>query len=143
MRRLRFALVAALGAVVLVGAGCGGDDGEAGDTTETTTETTTDETTEPTGAGGALQGTVGPGFTITLTTADGEPVTALTAGSYELVIEDLSAAHNFHLTGPAVDISTDVAEEGTQTVSLDLAAGEYSFVCDPHAGQMNGSVEVS
>jgi plastocyanin len=142
MRRLTFALVAALGAVALVGAGCGGDD-EAGDTTETTTETTTDETTQPTGAGGALQGTVGPGFTITLTTAEGEPVTALTAGSYELEIEDLSSAHNFHMSGPGVDVSTDVGEEGAQTFSLDLAAGTYSFVCDPHAGQMNGSVEVS
>jgi plastocyanin len=142
MKRLQFALVSVLGAVALVGAGCGDDD-EAGDTTETTTETTTDGTTEPTDAGGALEGTVGPGFTITLTTADGEPVTALTAGSYELEIEDLSSAHNFHLTGPAVDISTDVGEEGTQNFSLDLAPGTYEFVCDPHAGQMNGSVEVS
>jgi plastocyanin len=28
-------------------------------------------------------------------------------------------------------------------VSLTVATGSYSFVCDPHASQMNGSFEVS
>jgi plastocyanin len=36
-----------------------------------------------------------------------------------------------------------VAEEGTQNVSLTLTTGSYTFVCDPHASQMNGSFEVS
>lgn len=148
MKGLRFVLVAALVAVALVGAGCGGDDDDAEDTTTTettfTTDTTTEETTttETTEAGSALEGSVGPGFTISLT-ADGEPVTTLAPGSYELQIEDLSAAHNFHLSGPAVDISTAVAEEGTQEVSLELQSGTYSFVCDPHATQMSGTFTVS
>ena len=147
MKGLRFVLVAALAAVALVGAGCGGDDDDAEDTTtETTftTDTTTEETTttETTAAGSALVGSVGPGFTIGVT-ANGAPVESLPAGQYELQIEDLSAAHNFHLTGPAVDISTAVAEEGTQEVSLDLQPGTYSFVCDPHATQMSGTFEVS
>jgi plastocyanin len=145
MKRSGYALAAALAALALVAAGCGGDD-EAGDDTTTiteTTDTTTDtETTEPTGAGSALKGSVGPGFDISLTTEDGEAVTTLAPGTYELEIEDLSSAHNFHLTGPGVDISTDVAEEGTQNVSLSVATGSYSFVCDPHASQMNGSFEV-
>lgn len=142
MKRLRFVLVAALGAVVLVGAGCGSDD-EGVDDTTTTTETTTDTTTETTDAGGALKGSVGPGFEISLTTEDGESVTSLQAGSYELELEDLSTAHNFHLTGPAVDLSTDVGEEGTQNVTVDLQPGTYEFMCDPHASTMNGSFEVS
>jgi plastocyanin len=141
MKRLRFVLVAALGALVLVGAGCGSDDEDADDTT-TITETT-DTTTETTEAGGALKGTVGPGFDISLQTEDGAAVSTLPAGSYELEIEDLSSIHNFHLTGPAVDISTDVGEEGTQNVPLELQPGTYTFVCDPHAAQMNGSFEVS
>ncbi len=86
---------------------------------------------------------MGPGFEISLTTLDGAPVTTLEPGTYELELDDLSSAHNFHLSGPGVDISTDVGEEGTQNVSLTVATGSYSFVCDPHASQMNGSFEVS
>jgi hypothetical protein len=137
MQRTRFVLVAALAALALVGAGCGGDDEAEGTTTET--ETTTDQTTVDTGAG--LAGTVGPGFEISLFTVGGQPQ-ELTPGSYELTVEDLSSAHNFHLTGPGVDISTAVAEEGTETFTVELQAGTYEFVCDPHASQMNGSIEV-
>jgi hypothetical protein len=145
--RLIGTLAVLLAALVLVGAGCGGDDDDVGDTTTTettdTTDTTTDTTDETTETGSALKGTVGPGFSISLTTEDGDPVQTLSAGSYELELEDLSSQHNFHLSGPGVDISTDVAETGTQNVQLDVAAGTYEFVCDPHAGQMNGSFEVS
>lgn len=145
MRTVGFTLGALLVAFVLVGAGCGGDDESAGDTTTTeTTETdTTGTETETTPSGTALKGSVGPGFVISLSTEDGDPVEALEAGSYELEIEDLSSAHNFHLTGTAVDISTDVGEEGTQNLSIDLVPGTYNFVCDPHAGQMSGSFEVT
>ena len=133
MRR-RGATLAVL-AVALLAAGCGSDD-EASDGTTT-------ETDGPIAAGTPLKASVGPGFEISLVTEDGQTVSALEPGSYELEIEDLAAEHNFHLTGPGVDISTDVAEEGTQNVSLSVAAGTYEFVCDPHAAQMNGSFEVS
>ena len=130
----RFAALA-LVAVALVAAGCGGDDEEgAGDTVETTTA--------PAGDGSALQGSVGPGFDISFE-ADGGSVSTLTAGSYELEVDDLSTAHNFHLTGPGVDVSTGVAEEGTQSFEVDLQPGSYTFVCDPHAGQMQGEFEVT
>jgi len=137
MQRMRFVLVGALATVALAGAGCGGDDDSEGTptTTETATETTTDETTD---AGTALAGSVGPGFDIRLT-----PAGALASGSYELTVEDLSSAHNFHLTGPGVDVSTSVGDEGTETFTVDLQAGTYEFVCDPHASQMNGSIEVT
>ena len=141
MKRTRFVLVVVLAAFALMGAGCGGDDDEAGGD-DTTIETTTETTTGTTEAGSALKGTVGPGFDISLTTEAGEAVTTLEPGSYELEIEDLSSAHNFHLSGPGVDISTDVAEEGTQNVDLTVSTGSYTFVCDPHASQMSGSFEV-
>jgi plastocyanin len=143
MQRMRFVLlVAAVAAFALVGAGCGGDDDEAGDTT--TTEETTAETTDGTTAtGNALEGSVGPGFEISLFMVGGEAPSALTPGTYELTVEDLSSAHNFHLTGPGVDVSTSVADEGTETFTVDLQEGTYDFVCDPHASQMNGSIEVS
>jgi plastocyanin len=136
MQRMRFVVVAALAAVALVGAGCGGDDGEAGDTTvtETTTDETTTDTAEP--GGTALTGSVGPGFEIS------GPSGTVAPGSYQLTVDDLSSAHNFHLTGPGVDVSTDVSGEGPETFTVELAAGTYEFVCDPHAFSMNGSFEV-
>ena len=144
--RIALALAALLAGVALVGAACGGDD-EASDTTTETTETTdteTDtETSDPITADVGLKGSVGPGFEISLTTEDGDRVETAEAGSYELELEDLATAHNFHLTGPGVDISTDVAEEGTQNVPLELSPGTYEFVCDPHASSMRGSFEVT
>jgi plastocyanin len=40
-------------------------------------------------------------------------------------------------------VSTDVAAEGTESFTVELEAGTYTFVCDPHASTMNGSFEVS
>ena len=137
MNALRIALIATLAVFALVTAGCGSDDDESADDTTTLTETTdTDTTTEP-ATGSALKGTVGPGFDISV------DQTSVTPGSYELEVDDLSDIHNFHLTGPGgVDVTTDVAGEGTETFTVELEAGTYSFVCDPHAGQMSGTIEV-
>jgi hypothetical protein len=120
--------------LALAVAGCGGDDDdEAAEDTPATTE-------EAGGGGGGttLDGSVGPGFSISLDGTDG-----LTAGDYTLVVNDQSPEHNFHLTGPGgVDVSTSVPEEGEQEFEVTLEAGEYTFVCDPHASQMNGSFTV-
>ena len=119
-------------------AGCGGDDNESSDTTAATTEATA--TGGETGGGSAttLNGSVGPGFDISLDGTDG-----ITAGDYTLVVNDQSTAHNFHLTGPGgVDVSTEVSEEGEKTFDVTLVPGEYKFQCDPHASQMNGSFTV-
>jgi len=119
--------------IVLLGltlAGCGGDD----------EESTTDPTTQASGSGDGktLNGSVGPGFDISLDGTDG-----LVAGSYTLVVNDQSSAHNFHLTGPGgVDVSTDVGAEGEESFEVELRAGEYTFLCDPHASQMRGSFTV-
>ena len=40
-------------------------------------------------------------------------------------------------------MSTEVGESGTETFQVELEPGAYSFVCDPHASSMNGSLEVS
>ena len=117
--------------VVLLGlalAGCGGGDDDAAEVT-----------TEASGSGDAatLNGSVGPGFDISLDGTDG-----ITAGSYTLVVDDQSSAHNFHLTGPGVDVATDVGGEGEESFAIELQAGEYTYVCDPHASQMRGSFTV-
>ena len=136
MKGMRFAFAVALALVALGVAGCGGGDEEA-------TPTDTGETTT-TPAGTALKGSVGPGFVISITTDTGEALGTLAPGSYELEVEDLASIHNFHLTGPGgVEVETSVGEEGTESFQLELEAGTYTFVCDPHAGAMNGSFEVS
>jgi plastocyanin len=147
-RSLAIGLVVAALAVAL--AGCGGEDEDsaATDTTatetttaETTTDTTTTETTDTGGtptAGGILAASVGPGFDISVETNGTIP-----PGSYELTVEDLSSAHNFHLSGPGVDVSTSVAGEGSETFPVELEPGTYTFVCDPHSFSMSGSLEVA
>jgi len=113
-------------------AGCGGGD-EA-----TTAAGTTAAGTTAADDGTTLKGTVGPGFDISLDGAD-----SLTAGSYTLVVDDKASSHNFHLTGPGgIDVATDVGAEGEETFELELVAGEYRFICDPHASSMNGSFTV-
>jgi plastocyanin len=147
MRSLRSvaALAAVGGAVLALTAACGGGDDSSG-TTEAAPPATS-AAAPATGAGeasggGMLEGTVGPGFTITLT-QDGQPATSIPAGTYEIVVDDKASQHDFHLTGPGVDESTDVGGTGKTTWSVTLEPGEYTFVCDPHASSMNGSFTVS
>ena len=39
-------------------------------------------------------------------------------------------------------MSTSVEETGEKSFDIELQAGEYKFVCDPHASQMKGSFTV-
>ena len=89
-----------------------------------------------------LNGTDGPGLTITLTQG-GKKVSKLKAGTYLFKIADKSQFHNFHLTGPGVDKKTSVGGQGTTTWKLTLKKGTYKYVCDPHASFMKGSFTVS
>ena len=59
-----------------------------------------------------LFGSVGPGFSITLRDAQGNAVTRVEPGEFEIEVDDKSEEHNFHLSGPGVDVSTDVAAVG-------------------------------
>ena len=90
-----------------------------------------------------LSGTVGPGFTIKLSDAAGNPVKHVDAGTYDIVIDDRSEDHNFHLTGPGVNKSTSVSGTGSTTWKVTLKKGTYRYVCDPHASSMKGSFKVS
>ena len=129
--RLSFALVVVVTGLVL--AGCGGSDDEE------SAGTTAAATSVDTGAGGGttLDATVGPGFDISMSGTDG-----LTPGEYTINVSDKSSAHNFHLTGPGVDMKTEVSAEEDTTWTVTLQAGEYKFQCDPHASSMNGSFTV-
>ena len=89
-----------------------------------------------------LIGTVGPGFTITLTKA-GKKVTKLKPGKYTVAIRDKSDFHNFHLTGPGANKKTTVPAVVNTTWTLTLKKGTYRFVCDPHKSQMKGSFKVA
>ena len=88
-----------------------------------------------------LNGTVGPGFTITLKKGNSK-VTSLRAGSYTIKIADKSNIHNFHLMGPGVNKKTSVPSTGTTTWTVTLKKGTYRYVCDPHAAMMKGSFTV-
>jgi len=93
--------------------------------------------------GPQLQGSVGPGFNITLKDATGAAVSHLDPGSYQLQVDDLSDTHNFHLQGPGgVDVATDVEGTGTKTFALALVDGTYTFICDAHPTSMKGSFAV-
>jgi plastocyanin len=127
-------LVVALFALTAL-TGCGGDDNE-GSAEGTTTEA--GATTEAAAGGTTIKGSVGPGFDISVEGADN-----LTPGTYTLEVEGKSSSHNFHLTGPGVDVKTEVSFEGNMSFTVNLQAGEYHFQCDPHSSSMNGDFTVS
>ena len=94
-----------------------------------------------TAAGGSrvttLNGTVGPGFTITMNKK------TVKAGTYVITIHDLASIHDFHLTGPSVDKKTSVSGTGTTKWTVKLKKGTYHFVCDPHRTIMHGVLKVT
>jgi plastocyanin len=92
--------------------------------------------------GSTLVATDGPGFTITLKEG-AKSVTTLKPGTYTFKVEDTSSIHNFHLTGPGVNVQTSVVAVKTVLWTLKLKKGVYKYVCDPHATIMHGSFKVS
>ena len=90
-----------------------------------------------------LTGTVGPGYTITLTKA-GKKVTKLKAGKYTFVINDKASIHSYGLDGPngfAKDF-TSVSFKGTKTFTVTLKRGKYKFYCQAHESSMKGHFAV-
>ena len=86
-----------------------------------------------------LIATVGPGFSIRLTHADGSVVTQVDPGVYDVVVRDVANEHNFHLFGQGVNEFTDVEALVSVTWTVTLANARYTFVCDPHSSSMRGS----
>jgi len=90
-----------------------------------------------------LKGTVGPGFTISLT-QNGHRVTTLKAGTYRLVVSDQSPEHNFVLRGSGSTRSlSSVGAMGSRTVTIKLTKGSSVYYCAPHAVSMRGTFRVT
>ena len=88
-----------------------------------------------------LVGSVGPGFTITLTSG-GKKVTKLKAGTYTFVIADKASIHDFVLeqqTGGKFEKQlTSVPFVGTKTATVKLKKGKWKYYCAPHESAMFG-----
>jgi plastocyanin len=79
-----------------------------------------------------LFGEVGPEFEISLHDAQGNRVTKLDPGTYDIQVEDKSDFHTFHLAGPGVDERTEVAFTGKVNWTVTFRDGNYVYHCDPH-----------
>ena len=88
-----------------------------------------------------LKGSVGPGETIVLKKGASK-VSTLKRGRYTIVVSDRSSEHNFRLSGPVSRQITSISATGTKTITLTLKPGRYTYLCDPHAGNMKGSFRV-
>jgi hypothetical protein len=88
-----------------------------------------------------LSGEVGPGFEIRLQQG-GAAVTHLDPGSYAIEVDDRSDLHNFHLSGPGVDMATSTPAIEKVNWQVTFVDGSYRFVCDVHPTQMRGEFTV-
>jgi plastocyanin len=93
-----------------------------------------------------LVGTVGPGFTITLTKG-GKKVTRLKAGKYTFAIADKASIHDFVLEqesgGKWEKQLTSVPFVGKKTVTVTLKKGKWKYYCAPHESSMFGFFTVT
>jgi hypothetical protein len=85
----------------------------------------------------ALVGT-NDGFVISLRDSAGNIVGKRDAGTYDIAVSDRSEAHNFHVKGPGVDMSTPIGDKQETTWTVTFTDGRYTFVCDAHASVMRG-----
>jgi plastocyanin len=83
-------------------------------------------------------------FEISLVDEDGELVTELDAGEYNIEVTDPTSVHNFHLSGGdgAVDEKTSPTEVTETSWVVTFEPGDYRYICDPHPS-MNGSFTVT
>jgi len=92
-----------------------------------------------------LVGTDGPGYTIDLVDANGAHVDVLTAGTYTLLVHDLSDIHNFALGNATTNtrlVTTGIDFVGDQTFTLTLEPGSYVYACSAHFQTMFGAFRV-
>jgi hypothetical protein len=91
------------------------------------------------GANPMLFGTVSSDsqMIITLTDANGVPVTQLDPGTYDIKVTDNGTIHNFDLFGPGVKMKTSVEGTGTTIWSnVTFVNGKYTYQCDVHFNVM-------
>jgi plastocyanin len=82
---------------------------------------------------------------------DGSPVgtqartpPTIPPGTYTIKVVDDAQEHNFHLTGPGVEESTDIGGYATTTWTVTFQpGGTYRFLCDAHPDFMFGVFTVS
>ncbi len=84
-----------------------------------------------------LRGTVGPGYTITISR------NRVPAGRYRVVVTDSSSAHNWRIRGTGVNEHTSVSATGRWGWRVRLRAGAYSILCDPHPSTMRTTLRVT
>jgi len=84
-----------------------------------------------------LFGSVGQG--IVLRDAQGNRVTKLDPGTYDIEVEDQSDFHTFHLTGPGVNERTEVDFTGTVNWTVTFRDGNYIYYCDVHPLSLRGA----
>ncbi len=110
-----------------------------------------DTSASPVAGAPTLQATVGTeespdAFEIALVDEDGNPVTDLPAGQYNIEVTDPTDVHNFHLQqlsgDGAVQEKTGTREKVETIWVVTLEPGEYRYMCDPHPS-MNGRFTVS
>jgi len=123
-------------AVLLLAVGCGSPAEE-------------EDTATPVEGAPTLRATVGTeespdAFEIALVDEDGQPVTELPAGEYNIEVNDPTSVHNFHLSGGdgAVDEKTSPTEKIETVWVVTFEPGDYRFLCDPHPS-MNGRFTVT
>lgn len=90
----------------------------------------------------SLTGTVGPGFHITLADTAGDLVTHLDPGTYTITVHDRADIHSFHLTGPGVDMDTDIEFTGDAVWTVTFVDGRYKYFCDAHPIALTGDFTV-
>jgi hypothetical protein len=95
-----------------------------------------------------LKGTVGPGYTVSLTKG-GKKVKTLKAGKYKVVVSDKSNFHNSVLErekpeSPKLEKDiTGTGFTGSKTVVMTLKPGSWRFYCSVHESQMHQDFKVT
>ena len=79
-------------------------------------------------------------FRINLVDANGVKVTHVDPGTYAITVHDYATLHNFHLAGPGVNQSTDIATAQTTAWVVTFQNGaRYTYECEAHPSSMRGS----
>ena len=138
LRSRIFVALLALGAVLVVAAACNGDDDGGADETPSGGET-------PTAGGATAEIKMLPGITF-----DTAELTIAADADVTVTADNTDGTHNFAVYNsrdeaedPAIEpIGQTVIETApfVDTVTLNLAAGEYFFRCDVHPNIMTGTL---